>query len=269
MPSSEQGRTPFDLARDVAFSIHNPEDWGHNPLGLQALFWYESVQTKILEFAEKSYLAAEKLTFEKTGHDHLTGLPNRHLFKQKIETLFENEARLSPKNEKESFIIGQVLFVDVNGLKGINDTFGHPEGDILLQKVSTQLHSTLRGSDVLGRLGGDEFVAYCSSRDGVAAEAIVERMKNMMSVVPVSIGMVPLTAQQAESFCCHEDQEAFYTDFTKLPDKLMYQAKELSHRFNKSVICFTHNSNIDFSREDWRKEIQFISVDLEKQIQHE
>lgn len=82
--------------------------------------------------------------------DPLTGLPNRRALYEELERLERRATR-----EGGSVLVG---LVDLDGFKGINDTYGHQQGDVFLQEVSRRLASTLRSSDMLGRIGGDEFV---------------------------------------------------------------------------------------------------------------
>ena len=82
--------------------------------------------------------------------DPLTGLPNRRALYEELERLERRAMR-----EGGSVLVG---LVDLDGFKGINDTYGHQQGDAFLQEVSRRLASTLRSSDMLGRIGGDEFV---------------------------------------------------------------------------------------------------------------
>lgn len=83
--------------------------------------------------------------------DPLTGLGNRALFGEQIDILLEQARR---NNEQLA-----VLFMDVDGLKPINDRLGHSVGDRLLKQVADRIKGCTRKSDVLARLGGDEFAA--------------------------------------------------------------------------------------------------------------
>ncbi len=83
--------------------------------------------------------------------DKLTELPNRAMF----ENYFANfVTRTHYVNQKMG-----VLFIDLNGFKGVNDSYGHLVGDLLLKEVAFRLKIAVRGTDMISRLGGDEFVA--------------------------------------------------------------------------------------------------------------
>lgn len=87
--------------------------------------------------------------------DGQTGLANRRGFFVQAETLLKQSRR----EDREA----SVLFIDVNGLKTVNDYLGHERGDALLQDAAKVLRDVMRESDVLGRLGGDEFVILAVS----------------------------------------------------------------------------------------------------------
>lgn len=82
--------------------------------------------------------------------DPLTGLPNRRALYEELDRLEKRALR-----EGGSVLVG---VIDLDGFKGINDAYGHQQGDVFLQEISRRLASILRSSDMLGRIGGDEFV---------------------------------------------------------------------------------------------------------------
>jgi len=82
--------------------------------------------------------------------DPLTGLANRRLLEDRIEMALSNARR-----ERGSMAL---LYLDLDGFKTVNDTLGHPAGDLLLQQVSSRLLEGVRANDTVARLGGDEFV---------------------------------------------------------------------------------------------------------------
>jgi diguanylate cyclase (GGDEF)-like protein len=94
---------------------------------------------------------AQKLRAEHQAyHDSLTGLPNRSLFARLLSQSLSQAQRYQRRLA--------VLFLDLDGFKGINDTLGHDAGDELLKEVAQRLQACLRESDTVARLGGDEFI---------------------------------------------------------------------------------------------------------------
>lgn len=83
-------------------------------------------------------------------HDPLTDLPNRELFHDRLQTAL----LWAKRNQK----LLSLLYIDLDRFKQINDTLGHPIGDLLLQEVAHRLKQCVRESDTVGRVGGDEFL---------------------------------------------------------------------------------------------------------------
>jgi diguanylate cyclase (GGDEF)-like protein len=120
------------------------------------------------------------MVHEKTGelrhqalHDALTGLPNRILALDRAEQMLARARRAqSPV---------AALYVDIDGFKGVNDTFGHAAGDELLRTVATRLTSVVREGDTAARLGGDEFVVLVEgSALDAGPEVIAERLLEVL-----------------------------------------------------------------------------------------
>ena len=87
-------------------------------------------------------------------HDHLTGLPNRHLLEQRLRyELLQSERRQQ---------YGALLFIDLDNFKLLNDSLGHSAGDQLLQKIARRFDNAVRKGDTLARIGGDEFLVLLS-----------------------------------------------------------------------------------------------------------
>jgi len=128
--------------------------------------------------------------------DHLTGLYNRKGFLAHAD----HQIKLAVKNE-ESF---SVAFIDLDGLKQINDSFGHETGDRALIEVASVLKESVRQSDILGRLGGDEFAVFVVEADPVRTGGILSRIQRNLDAcnaapercyrLSFSIGLVSSTS---------------------------------------------------------------------------
>lgn len=109
------------------------------------LTYYVAVYTDI---SERKALEYELTTM--AHYDHLTGLANRSLYVDRLDTAITRAER----NNKHCAL----LFIDLDKFKPVNDQYGHETGDVLLRQVAVRLLSLSRKSDTVGRLGGDEFV---------------------------------------------------------------------------------------------------------------
>jgi diguanylate cyclase (GGDEF)-like protein len=143
---------------------------------------------------------ALRMVEEKTGqlrhqalHDALTGLPNRALIMDRAEQMLVHARRERSGDEapgRGSGVEASALFMDLDGFKGVNDTFGHPVGDELLRCVAGRIGGVLRESDTIGRLGGDEFVVLVEGGADQIAERILEVMREPFDLgtgSPISI----------------------------------------------------------------------------------
>ncbi len=103
--------------------------------------------------------AIEHLAF----HDTLTGLPNRRMLTDRLETA------LAASQRNQAY--GALLFLDLDKFKELNDTFGHDVGDLMLQEVAQRLVQCIRAIDTVARLGGDEFVLLIQNLSGPVDDA--------------------------------------------------------------------------------------------------
>ncbi|HEX6810686.1 MAG TPA: GGDEF domain-containing protein [Planctomycetota bacterium] len=122
---------------------------------------------------------------ELTLRDELTGLYNR----RGLVELAGQQLRIGERTGRRMAL----FFVDVDGLKQVNDTHGHMAGDAVLKRVAAGLRTTFRRSDVVARYGGDEFVALAVDTAAANEQAIVTRLERAIRRapwdVPVSVSL--------------------------------------------------------------------------------
>lgn len=150
-------------------------------------------------------------------HDPLTKLPNRLLL---MDRAHQALARL-PRSKGPIAL----LFIDLDGLKAINDSLGHAVGDHLLVSVAERLARTLRDSDTVARLGGDEFVMLAEDLDSDAeALAVAERVVHALEE-PFEMGSIEVAMFASIGVSISRDAEANPEDLLREADVAMYRAK--------------------------------------------
>lgn len=150
-------------------------------------------------------------------HDDLTGLPNRALLYERLNTLLLKAAR-----NKGSI----ALFVlDLDRFKEINDTMGHGSGDLLLQQVGDRMQQVLRNTDTVARLGGDEFALLIPHVDRKTAVLFAERVTQMFKK-PFCIEGMQLDVEASLGISLYPDHGKDAGTLIKRADIAMYQAKQ-------------------------------------------
>jgi|GEM_PF-484145 len=152
-------------------------------------------------------------------HDGLTGLPNRDLFMEQLEHF------VSWAEEHEKFI--SVLFLDLDGFKTINDTYGHAIGDLLLKAVARRLSGSLRSSDIVGRFGGDEFVVLLPGIPSADDVVIVARKLVAAITQPFVLEQHQIQVTTSIGISLYPHNAALPQDLVEQADQAMYQAKEM------------------------------------------
>jgi diguanylate cyclase (GGDEF)-like protein len=158
--------------------------------------------------AELRYLA---------DHDPLTGLLNRRRFRSELDQYVSFTARYGGR--------GAVMVIDIDGLKEINDRYGHQTGDTLIRRVSEILRERVRATDLVARLSGDEFAVLMPQTDTAGALQLGEDLRNQVaeglplnaeiSAATISVGIAMFGSQD------NAGAEAVLV----AADQAMYQAK--------------------------------------------
>jgi diguanylate cyclase (GGDEF)-like protein/PAS domain S-box-containing protein len=150
-------------------------------------------------------------------HDSLTGLPNRYLFLDRLETAAARHQRLVGRGTA-------VLYLDLDRFKPVNDGHGHAAGDELLCEVASRLAGAVRATDTVGRLGGDEFAIICEDTDEHAAVLVAVKILGELGRPIVRNGEV---LQIGVSIGVATSPPHDFTDLLDRADGAMYRAKQL------------------------------------------
>ena len=164
------------------------------------------------EIDERRRMEAEVLY--RANHDNLTGLANRDLFTVRLQEAMDEEEAVA------------VLFMDLDGFKGINDTLGHDVGDQLLQKIARRLSREVGEKDTVARMGGDEFTVVIpspSSRKSVG-ELADRILKSVAKKTALAEQTIAVTASIGISL--FPDHGTTVQDLMKHADAAMYIAKD-------------------------------------------
>jgi diguanylate cyclase (GGDEF)-like protein len=150
-------------------------------------------------------------------HDGLTGLPNRTLFLDRTQ----HAVHLAGRNG----LWPAVLYIDLDGFKPVNDTYGHEAGDILLQVFSERLNDCLRSADTAARLGGDEFAVLLHGPiDQSGVERVLERIRGKLDL-PIDIGAGREATIGASIGVAFADANTDIDTLIRHADVAMYTAK--------------------------------------------
>ena len=173
--------------------------------------------------------------WRQANFDVLTGLPNRSLFLDRL-----GQAVKAARRDRTRFAL---MFIDLDGFKAVNDTFGHANGDILLQAAATRLLLSVRTSDTVARLSGDEFIVILhdiENKDevGNVAAKMVSRLADPFDLdgsqagvhASIGIAMFPDDAEDAAMLIRLADRAMYVVKgsgknnyaFHQMPERLVY-----------------------------------------------
>lgn len=178
----------------------------------------KAIQRK-LELTNENLEKANAALLLSAHYDELTGLPNRILLSDRMQQAMTKSSR----NNK----LIAVAFIDLDGFKGINDSYGHNVGDQFLRMITQKLQMSLRGGDTLARIGGDEFVAVIDelNKPEDSHPALWRLLAAAANEVDVDGYRLKTTASIGVTFYpqinCSPDQ------LLRQADQAMYKAKQL------------------------------------------
>ncbi|WFD11896.1 HD domain-containing phosphohydrolase [Tepidibacter hydrothermalis] len=198
-------------------------------LQLAVIFTDITVRKQVEESLKASEHKLEYLSY----HDQLTGLYNRRFFEEKLSRL-----------DMERSLPLTIIMADVNGLKLINDSFGHTLGDELLKKVAEVIMRGCRVTDIICRLGGDEFVILLPKTDTYEVEQIIKRIKTM--ALKEKVGSVDISISFGYE-TKNNEEEKIQDIFKKAEDhmykKKLFESPSMRGKTISTIISTLHEKN--------------------------
>jgi diguanylate cyclase (GGDEF)-like protein len=150
--------------------------------------------------------------------DSLTGLANRTMFQDAIHSAISGAGRRK--------VAGAVMLMDLDRFKDVNDTLGHHNGDLLLQRIGARLDSVLRNTATVARLGGDEFaILLGDTHDRQAVVPVVRRVLKVLEE-PVVVGGLALQVEASIGIAMFPEHGRTVDAVMRAADVAMYVAKE-------------------------------------------
>lgn len=172
-------------------------------------------------------------------HDVLTGLYNRAYVQQALEFIDKK------KNLPISVVVG-----DINGLKLINDSFGHEEGDRLIIAIGEILKASVRDTDIVARVGGDEFYLILPNMDSDGANRVIEDIRKACDIksqdIESEVHFTSVSLGQASKV----ESGLPLSDYINVAEEYMYQQKTLDFKsFHSSLLISIKNTMYEKSYE--------------------
>lgn len=156
--------------------------------------------------------------------DELTQVLNRRGFLDKAE----KELKKAARNKQN----GMVFFADMDGLKKINDTYGHKIGDLAIQTEARVLEEAFRTSDIVGRLSGDEFAVVSTGLTSSSIPSIRARINKLNVSLSEKAGL-PLTLSLSLGYVSFTPETANLDELLSKADEKLYMEKEIKHKTTK------------------------------------
>lgn len=189
---------------------------------IAVMMWHQYARRMLLgrtlERTHATLLAQQQALEALAERDTLTGLFNRRKFMQLAGQELERAARVP------SDIC--LLMVDLDFFKRINDQYGHPAGDVVLQQVARILQDGVRCTDVVARMGGEEFIVLMPHTQRAGALAVAEKLRSTLRERPLELQqrLIPITASfGVTSLAAH--QHAGFDALYAAADQALYAAK--------------------------------------------
>jgi len=149
--------------------------------------------------------------------DELTGLNNRRQVLARLEEEFQRATRLG-----ESICL---IYLDIDHFKNINDTYGHPFGDLVLTRIAERMQSCVRLYDIVGRVGGEEFLIVAPATPTDEALSLAERIIAAIRQETITETTVRVTVTASAGVSVIHRDDTGIDDLLRRADQALYRAK--------------------------------------------
>jgi diguanylate cyclase (GGDEF)-like protein len=186
-------------------------------LGLAALAWIFILRQRV-DRQTRALRESEERLRHLSEHDALTGLPNRLLLDDRLQTGIERAKRFETT-------LG-LLMVDLDGFKEVNDAFGHHVGDMVLCELASRMAAAVRTTDTVARMGGDEFIILLPDLHGADEAEMIAAKIVAGSSIPIRVDEAPvgMTVSIGVATYPHDGSDA--DSLLRCADEAMYAAKQ-------------------------------------------
>ncbi len=187
---------------------------------------YELLVIELRQAREKAEKLAEELhnanvrLYEMAFRDALTGLYNHRFFQEAMDRELDRANRY-----KHDFSL--VIF-DIDHFKKVNDTYGHPVGDLVLAEIGRQAQQIVRNSDILARYGGEEFAVILPETDFIGVQTLAERLRSGIESLEITAEGKTIKATISAGFTSYRNGARVYDKgaIIDMADKALYIAKK-------------------------------------------
>ncbi|MBN1412263.1 MAG: GGDEF domain-containing protein [Spirochaetales bacterium] len=200
----------------------------NSALKVIALFDKQKKVEAKLSLAMETLEQTNKVLHSLSLKDDLTGLYNRrgflHLSKQQYEI---------SKRTKQTIAL---IFIDLDGLKLINDNYGHLEGDWAIQKTAEILQMIFRKSDIIGRLGGDEFIILAVDMNEFFLSTILDRITTQCRTINNESNKPFILSMTCGTHIYRGEDNISFDELIETADNKLYELKRKKHRENNDSV---------------------------------
>lgn len=192
------------------------------------------------------------------NHDFLTGIYNRRYLEMEKERL-----------DDEEFLPLSIMIGDINGVKMVNDAFGHADGDILIVETAKIIQSCCRKCDVAARTGGDEFVVLMPRADQATANRIKDDIRRKCEEYNRDLPNEAYYINISLGYATKETVDEPLESIVKLAEDFMYKRKLLEHKSSHSVILSSIKATMharSHETQEHAERLTYLSKELGKSM---